>query len=57
MLRRQGQAEDPWISITNHKDSYSGAGNILYAEGNWHEQGYQTTNALRENNGADIYIR
>ena len=52
--RREGNIEDPWISLTDHHQAI-GAGDIVYGE-----DGYGGTHAntvLPICNGANVYIR
>ena len=51
---REGAAEDPWISLTNHGPAI-GQGNILYGENSW--GGAHAAKVLPIHDGADVYIR
>ena len=53
MYRRQGNVEDPWISLEDHTDAIA-AGTILYGENSY---GGQHATALFNHDGADVYIR
>ena len=53
MYRRQGNVEDPWISLEDHTDAIA-AGTILYGENSY---GGKHATALLNHDGADVYIR
>jgi hypothetical protein len=52
---RQGQAEDPWISLSNHADSAK-AGTIVYGENSYNRMATHTQ-LLRNHKGANVFVR
>ena len=52
--RRQGNKEDPWISLTNHHGAIDD-GDILYGGGSY--GGSHAKNVLNSDKGANVYIR
>ena len=53
MYRRNGNKEDPWISLIDHTQAIP-TGNILYGEANY---GGAHASVLSAHNGADVFIR
>lgn len=52
--RRQGNAEDPWISLTDHHDAKNGD-NIIYGEASFAAKHAELL--LKKHWGANVYIR
>ena len=52
---RQGQAEDPWISLTDHWDSIT-KGLIVYGENSYSAQASHLQ-LLRNHKGANVFVR
>ena len=52
--RRNGNPEDPWISLNDHGPAI-GQGNILYGEN--HYNGLHAENILPAHQGANVFIR
>ena len=54
--RRQGNREDPWISLSDHSNAIY-AGEILYGENSFGSFHASTVLPSHKHNGADVYIR
>ena len=52
--RRQGNVEDPWVSLSDHHSAI-GRGDILYGEN--HYGSSHASTVLPKHNGANVYIR
>ena len=52
--RREGNLEDPWISLTDHAVAIGG-GDIVYGEKSFGDA--HANNVLPKHHGANVYIR